>query len=142
MTARSRHFQALLALGALALAGAALPARVEQTSSPLEPVAEWQREGHPHPLTQEHERLRRERALLAELDQAIDFRDGAALRAGLAAYRREFPEDPQGLQQGYAVLASCLTNPGPASRVDAERFYRTRHGSSLRRWIRRVCLEP
>lgn len=96
---------------------------------------------HPHPITAEHQRLRRERALLAQLDRAIDFHDGRELRELLDRYRREFPEDEQRLQAGYGVIAACLNAPGSNSRVAAASFYAQQRGSSLRRWVRRVCLE-
>jgi hypothetical protein len=96
---------------------------------------------HPHPITPEHERLRRERAFVQELNQAIDFRDGLVLREALDAYRRQFPQDEQRLQQGYGIIADCLTVPGDAGRAAARRFYDAQRGSSLRRWVRRVCLD-
>ena len=96
---------------------------------------------HPHPITAEHQRLRRERALLAQLDQAVDFHDGRALGSLLDQYRREFPEDEQRLQAGYGVIAECLNAPGASSRSVAADFYAQQRGSSLRRWVRRVCLE-
>jgi hypothetical protein len=97
---------------------------------------------HPHPITPAHERLRLERAYVAELNQAIDFHDGLALREALDAYRRDFPEDQQRLQEAYGIIGDCLTSPGEASREAARSFYDAHHGSSLRRWVRRVCLEP
>ncbi len=96
---------------------------------------------HPHPITPAHERLRRERHFVASLDDAMDARSGALLREKLEQYRREFPEDHQRLQAGYAVIADCLEH-GESARASAEKYYQERRGSTLRRWVRRLCLEP
>lgn len=96
---------------------------------------------HPHPLTPAHARLRRERSLITRLDAAVDARRGDELRQALDQYRREFPGDEQRLQDGYTVLAACLEHPDGAAHDAAQRFYDERRGSSLRRWVRRICLE-
>ncbi|MGC4025345.1 MAG: hypothetical protein QM744_09455 [Mesorhizobium sp.] len=99
-------------------------------------VSEPMRSGHP--ITPEHQRLRHERALIAELDRAVAARDAEHLSRALLAHRQAFPEDREGLQSGYALIETCLRG---GDRGEAEAFYRTRRGSPLRRWIRRVCLE-
>jgi hypothetical protein len=106
--------------------------------TPKEPGEE---KAQPHPLGPRHERLRRERHFVARLDDAVDARSGALLREALEEYRREFPEDEQRLQAGYAVIADCLDGGSEMARQVAERFYEQHRGSSLRRWVRRVCLE-
>lgn len=85
--------------------------------------------------------MRRERFHLAELERAVDLRDGEALRTALEKYRREFPQDAQHVQEGYELLADCLLKPSRLTSGAARRFYAAHHGSSLRRWIRRVCFE-
>jgi hypothetical protein len=114
-------------------------ASAEEAREP-EPEAGVAREIRPHPITPAHERLRRERALVAELNRAMDGRNATALREGLETYRLEFPEDEQRIQEGYGVITDCLA-AGSATRQAAERFYAANRGSPLRRWIRRICLE-
>lgn len=95
---------------------------------------------HSHPITAEHSRMRRERALVAELDQSMHLRDLATFDAALATYRSEFPEDPRNLQEGYTIMSACLRGPNSSSRRAAEEFYRAHRSSTLRRWLRRICI--
>ncbi len=95
----------------------------------------------PHPITPQHERIFRENALVASLNGAMDVKDAKGLRALLEAYREEYPEDAHVLQDGYAIIADCLENPGPKTRAVAQRYYDEELASGLRRYIRRHCLE-
>ena len=96
---------------------------------------------HPHPITPQHERIFRENNLTFALDGAVDAEDTSGIRRLLAIYREEYPEDSLVLQQGYQIIADCLERPGTATRAVAQRFYDTELASSLRRHIRRHCLE-
>lgn len=112
-----------------------MPAR-DDAPRPYGPV-------HPHPITPQHRRLFRENALVSGLDDAVDARDAPALRRLLREYRDEYPEDEQQLQDGFELLAECLEHPGAAeTRARAHRYWDQQRASTLRRHVRRVCLEP
>jgi len=96
---------------------------------------------HPHPITPEHERIYRENELTFALDGAVDIEDVSGIRRLLAIYRSEYPEDSLVMQQGYEIIADCLAQPGERTRAAAQRFYDTEFASSLRRHVRRHCLE-
>jgi hypothetical protein len=96
---------------------------------------------HPHPITAKHLRIYRENALLGSLSDALDVRDVPKLRALLKAYRDEFPEDDNRLQGGYQAIADCLEQPGPASRAAAQSYFDHELASTLRRFVKRHCLE-
>ena len=71
----------------------------------------------------------------------MDVRDAPGLRRLLEEYRRDYPEDDQMLQDGYAIIADCFENPGEAARAAATRWAETHRGSTLRRFVNRHCLE-
>jgi len=96
---------------------------------------------HPHPITTRHRRIARENALLGSLSDAMDGKDGARLRALLDTYRAEFPEDDHRLQRGYQVIADCLEHPGPESSAAAQYHFDHELASTLRRFVKRHCLE-
>jgi hypothetical protein len=96
---------------------------------------------HPHPITPQHERIYRENHLIGELNGAMDVKDVPALRRLLEDYRRDYPEDDNMLQDGYAVIAECLEHPGEAARAAASSWAETHRGSTLRRFVNRHCLE-
>ena len=96
---------------------------------------------HPHPHTPKHERIYRENNLVGHLNGAMDSKDVAGMRRLLERYRAEYPEDPNDLQRGYEVIVDCLERPGEETRGEAERYWRERKGSILRRYVRRHCLE-
>ena len=96
---------------------------------------------HPHPTTPAHLRIYRENNLLGALNGALDVKDASGMRRLLAQYREEYPEDPHELQAGYAIIADCLDHPGNASTAAASHYYDTELASTLRRYVRRHCLE-
>ena len=96
---------------------------------------------HPHPITPQHQRIFRENRLVGQLNGAMDVKDAPGLRRLLEEYRRDYPEDDQMLQDGYAIIADCLEHPGEAARVAATRWAETHRGSTLRRFVNRHCLE-
>lgn len=97
---------------------------------------------HPHPITPQHRRIFRENALVSGLHDALDARDTVALRRLLGEYRDEYPEDEQQLQRGFELLAQCLEHPDRADiQVQARRYWETERASTLRRHVRRLCLE-
>ena len=94
---------------------------------------------HPHPVTPEHQRIFRENRLIQTLNDAMDSKDVPALRRALASYRSEYPEDANGLQTGYELIANCIEH-GAEYRAAAQRYFDEERGSSLRRFVRRHCL--
>jgi hypothetical protein len=96
---------------------------------------------HPHPLTPAHVRLQRELQLIGALNDAVDLADAARVRELVARYREHDPTDEHGLQVGYERIADCLERPGEATRALAQEYYDRERASTLRRYIRRHCLE-
>jgi len=96
---------------------------------------------HPHPITAAHQLVFRENALIGAINGAMDVKDARGLRELLDQYRREYPEDPSQLQEGYRIIADCLDNPGAASTAAAQRYCDVERGSTLRRFVGRHCLE-
>jgi hypothetical protein len=113
------------------------------TSSAVTSALEPERQDplHPHPITPERVALQRELQLIAALNDALDLRDAASMRSLLADYRAHDPRDQNELQAGYACLIDCIEAPGDASRAAAETYYETYRASTLRRFVRRICLE-
>jgi hypothetical protein len=98
---------------------------------------------HPHPITPQHQRLFAENRLVGALEGAMLVKDAAGIRRLLEQYRREYPEDQNMLQDGYAVIADCLDHPGDASsRAEAEAWLVGHNGSPVKRFVLRHCLEP
>lgn len=95
----------------------------------------------PHPITEQHRRIFRENALIGQLNGAMDAKDARGLRALVAEYRDEYPEDSHVLQEGYEIIARCLEDRTEKVRETAQRYYDERLDSGLRRYIRRHCLE-
>ena len=94
---------------------------------------------HPHPITARHERIFEENRLIFALNGAVDVGDVAGLRRLLDRYRASYPEDGQGLQGGYAAIADCLERPSADTRAAAQRWSDEHHGSTVRRFVRRIC---
>ena len=99
---------------------------------------------HPHPFTPEREALQQELRLVGALQDALDLQDVPALRSLVERYRAHVPGDENKLAEGYARLADCLDSevqdPG-AARDAAATYYENERASTLRRYIRRYCLE-
>ncbi|WP_438030720.1 hypothetical protein [Sorangium sp. So ce233] len=96
---------------------------------------------HPHPITPRHLEIQRDNGLLALLNDAMSARNGARMRELLNEARRTHPGDASRLQDGYAIIADCLEAPGEASRAAAEGYYAQRRASTVRRFVRTICLE-
>jgi hypothetical protein len=118
-------------------AAASLPeirARVPTTSNSTD-------DAYPHPLTPEREDIQHELRLIGALNDALDLGDATQMRKLIATYREHHPNDENKLQLGYERLADCLEQPGEASRTAAQQYYDQERASTLRRYIRRTCLE-
>jgi hypothetical protein len=96
---------------------------------------------HPHPITDEHIRIQSRNALIGAMNDALDNGDGPTLRRLVAEYRRKDAEDVEKFADGYEVLANCLEHPGPVSRAAGQAYYDREAASTLRRFVRRTCLE-
>ena len=118
------------------LAGAHQHAQNEQASD-----LEYDPAKHPHPLTAERARIHHENFLIQGLNDAMDSNDADGLRQVLADYRQSHPEDPHHLQDGYALIADCLDEPGATSRVAGERYMMENRASILRRFVERHCVK-
>jgi hypothetical protein len=103
--------------------------------------AELDPNDHPHPITEEHERLAHQRRLIGALNDAVDLRDARQLRQLIPLYLAEDPADENKLAEGYERIADCLDQPGPASRAAASGYYERERASTLRRYVRRHCLD-
>jgi hypothetical protein len=99
-------------------------------------------QAHPHPITPQHQRIYGENRLVGAIEGAIEVKDVSGIRRLLDQYRREYPEDDQQLQDGYAAIADCLEHPGAATRAAAERWLDSHNGSTAKRDVVRYCLEP
>jgi hypothetical protein len=97
---------------------------------------------HPHPITPMHERLFGENRLVGSIEGAMEIKDTAGMRRLLEKYRREYPEDDQEVQDGYAVIADCIDHRDAETRAAAERWLDSHNGSSVKRYVLRHCIEP
>ena len=73
---------------------------------------------HPHPITPMHQRIFGENRLVGGIEGAMEIKDTAGMRRLLEKYRREYPEDDQEAQDGYAIIADCIDHPGATERVE------------------------
>ncbi|XXT25108.1 hypothetical protein WME94_26595 [Sorangium sp. So ce429] len=96
---------------------------------------------HPHPITPRHREIQHENGIIGLLNDAMSARNGARMRELVREYRRAHPGDPSQLADGYEVIAACLEAPGEASRAAAAGYYAERRASTVRRFVRRICLE-
>lgn len=97
-----------------------------------------------HPWTEKHRAIQHELELLRRLDDAYDRQDLTAMRSLLDTYREHHVDDVHALQAGYAVLADCLdpSRAGdPSTFARARAYYDDARASTLRRFVRRSCLE-
>jgi hypothetical protein len=97
---------------------------------------------HPHPITPMHQRLFGENRLVGAIEGAMEVKDTAGMRRLLEKYRREYPEDDQESQDGYAIIADCIDHPGAGTRASAERWIGSHNGSPVKRYVLRHCIEP
>jgi hypothetical protein len=112
-----------------------------ETAPDRQPSAAADLDGHPHPITPEHERIQRELQLIQQLNDALDLRDAPQMRARIADYAREYPDDPNAMREGYERVADCIEDPGERTREAGRDYYDRERASTLRRYIRRICLE-
>jgi hypothetical protein len=110
---------------------------------PIMPVrGEASGPSHPHPITPQHLRLFAENRFVAGIEGAMEIKDTAGMRRLLEKYRRDYPEDAQESQDGYAIIADCIDHPGADGRATAERWLDSHNGSPVKRFVLRYCIEP
>jgi len=95
---------------------------------------------HPHPITPQHRRIYAENRLLGALEGAMEVKDVTGMRRLLEQYRREYPEDDNQAQDGYAIIADCFERPDAEARAAAQRWVDAHNGSTLKRFVNRHCL--
>lgn len=130
------------------------PERVSLASSPepqlpisavtaaTEPVSAEPEPRRPsHPITPAHQRIFRENNLIGRLNAAMDLEDFTELKRLNAEYREAYPEDAHQLQEAYDLIASCQEQRTEATQRAAGRFWSVHRASTLRRYLRRYCLE-
>lgn len=96
---------------------------------------------HPHPIDAQRLRIYRENNLNASLMGAMNVGDYLGLRALLEEYRMDYPEDAHRLHEGYRLIADCLEELTPERQEVARKYWKENRGSTVRRFIRRHCLE-
>ena len=102
----------------------------------------------PHPITPEREALQQELPIVDALQDALVLGDVPALRGLIERYRAHVPGDENKLAEGYARLADCLElgdatseRDGASVRAAARQYYENERASTLRGFVRRICLE-
>jgi hypothetical protein len=138
LLSRSGHQRAATIARQDVVASRAVP-QFRQPSS--ERAAAPDHAGHPHPITPAHVRIAHENQLIQQLNDALDLRDAARMRPLVEEYARDFPDDPNAMVAGYQRIADCLEEPGERAREAAQTYYDRERASTLRRYVRRVCLE-
>jgi hypothetical protein len=112
-------------------------------SQTVEPDAAHERpsDGRPHPITLDHMRLYRDVDLLRSADSAIRAGRYDDARALVAQHHRELPGMSALEEEGLLLLADCAERPSAANVARVRRFYDEHTDSTLRRRLRRACLE-
>lgn len=96
---------------------------------------------HPHPIGPTRRRIYRENNFNGALMGAMDVGDYEGLRKLIEEYKADYPEDEYRLQEGYSIIADCLEKLTPERQEFARHYWKTKRGSTVRRFIRRYCLE-
>jgi hypothetical protein len=95
----------------------------------------------PHPITPQHQRIFEENSRIGAMNYAMDRGDFAALRRLNSERRQDYPEDADLQKEAYDLIADCLEQRTPPVVAAARRFWQAERASSLRRYVRRHCLE-
>jgi hypothetical protein len=96
---------------------------------------------HPHPVDETRRRIYRENNLNGALMGAMNVGDYQGLRALIQEYEIDYPEDTYRLQEGYTIIADCMEELTTERQERAREYWKTKRGSLVRRFIRRLCLE-
>jgi hypothetical protein len=149
--ARPRRHGGLVAglLGALLLAGPGVVQTELRVDPPTNPALPARRaptvrsvaEGAPHPISHEHLRQFRNADLLHAADAALGAGDIEEARAILASHHLEMPALSQVEEEALWLLADCVEDPSAERMARVQQFYDDHPASTLRRRLRRLCLE-
>jgi hypothetical protein len=96
---------------------------------------------HPHPLSADHQRLYRDVDLLHAADEAIAQQRYAEARRLLAQHHAELPGMSAIEEEGLLLLADCAEQRNAQNVARVEDFYQRNTASTVRRRLRRGCLE-
>jgi hypothetical protein len=119
---------------------AQLLASASQARAP-EPAHARPEDGRPHPITPDHLRLYRDADLLRAADAAIRAGRFDDARELLAQHHRELNGMSAREEEGLLLLADCAERRSAHSVARVQRFYDEHTDSTLRRRLRRACLE-
>jgi hypothetical protein len=113
------------------------PAPAPPPAGPLPGAAE------PHPITPERLRMEEQHQLFDQVAAAIQALQFDRARALLHEHQERFSDAEAwtDLHEAWRVIADCLEYPGPQSKARGLRFVDQERGSSMRRRVRRACLE-
>jgi hypothetical protein len=98
-------------------------------------------DGRPHPITPEHLRRYRDVDLLRAAEIAIKAGNFAEARALVAQHHRELDGMSAPEEEGLLLLADCAEQRSASNMARVQRFYDEHSDSTLRRRLRRSCLE-
>ncbi|MFM2417648.1 MAG: hypothetical protein RL385_2371 [Pseudomonadota bacterium] len=98
-------------------------------------------EGAPHPISHEHVRQFRDVDLLRAADAALGAGQIEEARAILASHHLEMPALSQVEEEALWLLADCVEDPSADRVARVQQFYDDHPASTLRRRLRRLCLE-
>jgi hypothetical protein len=98
-------------------------------------------DGRPHPITPDHLRLYHDADLLRAADAAIRAGRFDDARARVAQHHRELNGMSAREEEGLLLLADCAERRSAHSVARVQRFYDEHTDSTLRRRLRRACLE-
>lgn len=95
----------------------------------------------PHPITDDHRRLYRDVDLLHAAEEAIDQERFDHARQLLLTHQRELPGMSPLEAEGLWLLVDCVERPNATHTARVQTFYDAHTASTVRRRLRRSCLE-
>jgi hypothetical protein len=98
----------------------------------------------PHPITPERLRLEQQHHLFDEVEAAVQARQFDRARSLLREHQARIP-DPEAwtdVREAWQTIADCLERRDAQAKARGQRFVDEERGSSMRRRVRRACLEP
>jgi hypothetical protein len=96
---------------------------------------------HPHPITSDHVRLYHDVDLLHAADEAIKSGELDRARDLLSQHHRELHGMSVVEEEGLFLLADCVEEPNESNVARVKIFYEDHPESTVRRRLRRGCLE-
>ena len=96
----------------------------------------------PHPISADHARLYLDMDLLSAAERAIKDAHYEEARALLEEHHRALPGMSDVEEEGLLLLADCVEEPSEQNVAVVRAFYDLHTDSTIRRSLRRACLEP